>query len=156
MLGLRCNMEYPMVFVLSVFNHAHRTMNILYHAYAETIGLSDTSFWLLYALYERGLPCTQKDLCEAGLYKPQTIRSTLKKLEDKDLIQFDCTQGNKKDRHISLTTAGKEFIDSRIAPLVRAEERSFARLNEQERDTLIAVTQKHVAMLQEEIAHALS
>lgn len=75
-------MEQSTVFVLYSFNQAHKRMNVIYHDYAKAIGLSDAAFWLLYSVYEHGKPCTQKDLCQAWFYAPQTINSAIKAMQE--------------------------------------------------------------------------
>ena len=126
-------------------------MNVLYHNYAKAIGLSDSAFWLLYSLYEHGDPCTQKELCEAWFYAPQTINTALKFLEEKGLISLEFIPGNKKNKQIFFTKDGDNLVENKIAPLVRAEERSFDRLDEDEREILLALTQKHIGLLEEEL-----
>ena len=138
-------------FVLAAFNQAHKKMNVLYHHYAKSVGLSDTAFWLLYSLYEYGGPCTQKDLCEAWFYAPQTINTALKALEEKGVISLAFVPGNRKNKQIFFTKDGGELVRDRIVPLVLAEERSFERLDEGEREKLLSITQKHIALLEEEI-----
>ena len=144
-------MKSSTIFVLTVFNQAHKKMNVLYHNYAKAIGLSDSAFWLLYSLYEHGDPCTQKDLCEAWFYAPQTINTALKFLEGKGLISLKFVPGNKKNKQIFFTKDGEELVQNKIAPLVRAEERSFERLDADEREKLLALTQKHIGLLEEEL-----
>lgn len=63
-------MALSTVYTLAVFNQAHKKMNVLYHNYAKSAGMSDAAFWLLYSLYEHGRPCTQKDLCGSWFYAP--------------------------------------------------------------------------------------
>ncbi len=144
-------MKSSTIFVLTVFNQAHKKMNVLYHNYAKAIGLSDSAFWLLYSLYEHGDPCTQKELCEAWFYAPQTINTALKFLEEKGLISLEFIPGNKKNKQIFFTKDGDNLVENKIAPLVRAEERSFDRLDEDEREILLALTQKHIGLLEEEL-----
>lgn len=144
-------MKLPIVFVLSNFNQAHKKMNVLYHNYAKSVGLADAAFWLLYSLYEYGRPCTQKDLCNAWFYAPQTINSALKSLEEKGLIRLELAPKSKKNKQVLFTETGENLVKEKIAPLVRAEERSFERLDEQEREQLLTITQKHIGLLEEEI-----
>lgn len=144
-------MEQPIVFVLYNFNQAHKKMNVLYHDYAKSIGLSDAAFWLLYSVYEHGKPCTQKDLCNSWFYAPQTINSAIKAMEEQGYITLELLPSNKKNKQIFFTEKGKAFVKEKIAPLVQAEERSFERLDEVEREQLLAITQKHIGLLEEEI-----
>lgn len=144
-------MEASTVFVLATFNRLHKKMNVLYHDYAKSVGLSDAAFWLLYSLYEHGQPCTQKDLCSAWFYAPQTINSALKNLEEQGFIKLELAPKSRKNKQIFFSDKGKALIDEKIVPLVHAEERSFDRLEEQERSQLLALTQKHIELVEEEI-----
>ena len=144
-------MESSTVFVLAVFNRHHKKMNMLYHDYAKSVGLSDAAFWLMYSLYECGQPCTQKSLCAAWFYAPQTINSALKSMEEQGFITLEPAPKSRKNKQVFFTKAGKALVEEKIVPLVNAEERSFERLDKQERDQLLAITQKHIEILEEEI-----
>lgn len=144
-------MKQPILFVLYSFNQAHKKMNVLYHDYAKSIGLSDAAFWLLYSVYEHGRPCTQKDLCQAWFYAPQTINSAIKAMEEQGYIMLELAPKSRKNKQILFTEKGMEFVKEKIVPLVQAEERSFERLDEKEREQLLEITQKHIALLEEEI-----
>lgn len=144
-------MEQPIVFVLYNFNQAHKKMNVLYHDYAKSIGLSDAAFWLLYSVYEHGKPCTQKDLCHSWFYAPQTINSAIKSMEEQGYITLELVPKSRKNKQILFTEKGKAFVAEKIVPLVQAEERSFERLDVQERELLLQITQKHIGLLEEEI-----
>lgn len=144
-------MGFSTVFVLATFNRLHKKMNVLYHDYAKSVGLSDAAFWLMYSLYEYGQPCTQKDLCSAWFYAPQTINSALKSMEEQGFITLELAPKSRKNKQVFFTEAGKALVEEKIVPLVNAEERSFERLDEQERNQLLAITQKHIGILEEEI-----
>lgn len=144
-------MKTPIILVLAAFNRVHKRMNVLYHNYARDAGISDAAFWLMYSLYEKGGPCTQTELCEAWFFAPQTINSALKSLEKQGLITLDLAPNSRKNKQFFFTEAGEQLVEEKIMPLVRAEEQSFLRLNEQEREALLAITQKHIGILEEEI-----
>lgn len=144
-------METPIVLVLAAFNRAHKRMNVLYHNYARDAGISDAAFWLMYSLYEKGGPCTQTELCEAWFFAPQTINSALKSLEKQGLIILDSVPNSRKNKQFFFTEAGEQLVREKIIPLVQAEEQSFLRLDEQERNALLTITQKHIGILEEEI-----
>lgn len=148
-------MEIPIVLVLAEFNRAHKRLNVLYHNYAKEVGISDAAFWLMYSLYEKGGPCTQPELCEAWFFAPQTINSALKSLEKQGLIALDLAPNSRKNKQFFFTEAGEKLAKEKIAPLVQAEEQSFFRLDEQERNALLAITQKHINVLEEEINRIL-
>lgn len=144
-------MNTPIILVLAAFNRAHKRMNVLYHNYAKAAGISDAAFWLMYSLYEKGGPCTQTELCQIWFFTPQTINSALKSLEKQGLITLDFAVNSRKNKQFFFTSTGEQFVQEKIVPLVQAEERSFLRLDEQEREALLAITQKHIDILEEEI-----
>ena len=148
-------MRTPIISVLAAFNRAHKRMNILYHNYARDAGISDAAFWLMYSLYEKGEPCTQTELCEAWFFTPQTINSALKSLEKQGLITLDYAPNSRKNKQFFFTETGEKLVKEKITPLVQAEEKSFLRLNVQEREALLAITQKHIGILEEEINRIL-
>ncbi|MCI8408427.1 MAG: MarR family transcriptional regulator [Lachnospiraceae bacterium] len=144
-------METPIILVLAAFNRAHKRMNVLYHNYAKDAGISDAAFWLMYSLYEKGGPCTQTELCEAWLFAPQTINSALKSLEKQGLITMELAPNSRKNKQFFFTGTGEQLVKEKIIPLIHAEEQSFLRLNEQERNALLVITQKHIDILEKEI-----
>lgn len=148
-------MENSIVLVLSEFNRAHKRLNVLYHNYAKKAGMSDAAFWLMYSLYEKGGPCTQTELCEAWFFAPQTINSALKSLEKQGLIALELVPNSRKNKQFFFTEEGEKLVKEKIAPLVLAEEQSFLRLDEQERNTLLTITKKHINVLEEEINRIL-
>lgn len=145
-------MEFSTVFVLATFNRLHKKMNVLYHDYAKSVGLSDAAFWLMYSLYECGQPCTQKSLCASWFYAPQTINSALKSMEERGFITLELAPKSRKNKQVFFTETGKALVEEKIVPLVNAEERSFERLDELERNQLLTITQKHIEILEEEIS----
>ncbi len=148
-------MKVSTVFVMAAFNRLHKRMDVLYHDYAKSVGLSDAAFWLLYSLYEYGEPCTQKDLCTVWFFAPQTINSALKKLEKKGFISLEQAPESRKNKQVILTEEGEALVNKKVVPLVKAEQRSFERLTESERNQLLKITQRHIEVLEEEINRIL-
>lgn len=136
---------------LALFNQLYKEMDEIYHQYAKRQGISDTALWLLYSLYEDGAGYTQRELCSAWHYPPQTINSALKNLVNQGYIQLKPVEGNQKNKRIVLTEAGKELMREVIFPLIRAEKRTFQRLEKSERDTLLSLTHKYVSLLKSEV-----
>ena len=57
-------------------NRQYNETNALYHAAAVQFGLSDTAFWILYALYSSAAPLTQVQMAPNGACpsRPSTRR----------------------------------------------------------------------------------
>ena len=136
---------------LALFNQLYKEMDEIYHQYAKRRGISDTALWLLYSLYEDGAGYTQRELCSAWHYPPQTINSALKSLVNQGYIRLKPVEGNQKNKRIVLTEAGNEMMREVIFPLVQAEKRTFQRLEKSERDTLLSLTHKYVSLLKGEV-----
>lgn len=136
---------------LAEFNRLHKKMNVIYHDYAKSVGLSDAAFWLMYSLHEHNRPRTQRDLCEEWCYAPQTINSALKILEENGFIALLPTPENRKNKQVCLTESGEKLVMEKVVPLIRAEERSFERMDERERESMLETTRKHITILAEEI-----
>lgn len=136
---------------LALFNQLYKEMDEIYHQYAKRQGISDTALWLLYSLYEDGAGYTQRELCSAWHYPPQTINSALKSLVNQGYIRLKPVEGNQKNKRIVLTEAGNEMMQEIISPLIRAEKRTFQRLEKSERDALLSLTHKYVSLLKGEV-----
>ncbi len=135
----------------ATFNQLYKEMDEIYHAYAKRHGVSDTALWLLYSLCENRAACTQKELCSAWHYPPQTINSALKRLEKQGLVTLRFRSENHKNKWVMLTEAGKTYAQAIIAPLIAAEQRTFQGLKKTERETLVALTQKYAILLRDQI-----
>ena len=57
------SMENLITGQLAIFNQLYKQMDETYHQYAKKLGISDTTLWLLYSLYESDVSYTQRELC---------------------------------------------------------------------------------------------
>lgn len=140
-------MQEPMMEELVLFNRIYKEMDQIYHMYAKQCGLSDASLWLLYSLCERET-YTQREICAAWHYPPQTINSALKALEKQGFIVLEPIAGNQKNKLVVLTQEGEALKESVICPLILAEQEAFAGLSKRERESLLMLTKKYVELLQ--------
>ncbi len=136
---------------LAVFNQLYREMDEVYHLYAKRHGISDSALWLLYSLQESDVAYTQRELCAAWHYPPQTIHSAIKGLVKQGLLALEAVPGNQKNKRIVLTDKGKDMVQRVISPLILAEQRTFQSLEEKERAALLSHTQKYVELLRREV-----
>lgn len=144
-------MENNITDPLAVFHQLYRKMDEIYHLYAKRLGIPDTTLWLLYSLYESDAAYTQRELCSAWHYPPQTVNSALKSLEKQEVIVLKPVPGNQKNKRIVLTEKGKKFTHMIISPLILAEQRTFQSLKKEEKETLLFLTRKYIDLLQIEV-----
>ncbi len=136
---------------LAEFNRLYKKMDEVYHQYAKRLGMSDMALWLLYSLYESGIPCTQRDFCAAWHYPPQTVNSALNNLEKQQIIERKAIPGNRKNKQIVLTEKGRCYMERTIFPLMDAEQQAFLKMDETERTQLLSLTRKYAELLDREV-----
>lgn len=144
-------MEKTALEQLIAFNQLHKEMDILYHNYAKSVGLSDTAFWILYCVSERNGMLTQRELCSDWSYAPQTVNSALKELEKRGIVRLELLPGNRRNKQIQLTEGGQRLMAQSIAPLMSAELAAFATLGAEDSSRLLSITEKHISILEDEI-----
>ena len=126
----------------------------IYHGYARSHGLSDTALWLLYSLRIYKEPLTQRRLSETWHTSPQTINSALKTLEKRGCVALEPLPGGRRDRMIVLTSQGEKVVQAVIDPLIEAENRSIAQLDETEQTMLLSLTERLINSIGEELGNS--
>lgn len=136
------------------WNSLYQQLNETYRQYATQKGVSETTLWLLYFLCEHGGSCEQRALCRSLLDPPQTVNSSLKKLEQQGLVSLQLVAGIRKNKEVSLTEAGEQFAKTIVLPLMAAEQQSFSDLSEREQLQMLTLMQKHQDLLRMELERA--
>lgn len=132
---------------LVIINQVCEMIDDIYYRYAMSFGITDTELSILYALYEHDGEYMQSDICREWSYSLQTIHTTVKNMEKKNLIELQRRDGNKKNKYIHLTTDGKQLIDSIMAPLTKAEEEALQALTDEEQNIFLSLLQKYANTL---------
>lgn len=109
----------------------------LYHKIANYYNLSDSSFWILYVLYQNPEGCTQKAFYSDWYFNKQTINSSIKYLENKGYITLKFEENSKKFKRIYITQKGIELSKNTIARVIEIENRVFSEKEEKEMNIVI-------------------
>lgn len=134
-------------------NQISKRLDVQYHAYGSYMGLSDPAIWILYSICEEGdKNITQNDLAARWFYPKQTVNSTVAVLIEKGYLRLDQLPGMRSGKAVRLTGEGKRLCEEKIYPLFAAEENSLMRLTEEERETLVGLSEKQCNMFEEEIS----
>ena len=104
--------------------------------------MSDCAFWLLYTLRSEEAPLTQTQLSEQLSLPKQTVNSALKKLVEEGVLRLEAADGNLKNKRVCLTEAGEAFPRRTVDRVFGVESAAAARLTEEERSALVALSQK--------------
>lgn len=141
-------MGNPMTEELREYNRVYKETNEIYHSIAKGLGLSDSAFDVFYALYILGDGCQQKDICGYSYTSKQTIHSSIRRLEQEELLET--RPGRGREIHIFPTQAGRLLMKEKIAPVVEAENRALLRLPQKERQQFLRLLREYAGNLREE------
>lgn len=128
----------------------YKAREAIYHDAAVKCGLSDSVFWIFYALCEAEREYTQNDLCNEWFCPKQTVNSAISTLVKNGYVYLEVVPGTRNRKIIRLTEAGKQFSQQNVQAFIESERRAFSRLTEQERQTYLALEDKHLSLLREE------
>lgn len=138
---------------LSRLNKLSKQQDEIYHQCAKQAGITDTQFWVLYALCEREY-CTlcQNTFCENWCYSKQTVNTAVANLEKAGLLSMTYAKGSRKQKDIMLTPKGKAFCDRHIRTLMQAESNALQRLTSDERENFFRLQELFLSSLQQELS----
>lgn len=130
---------------LKKYNRLYRKMDEFYHNIAVKTGLSDSVFWILYAICEYGDGCLQRDICAAFCVSKQTIHSAIHRMEKDGYLYL--TEGRGRDKHIYLTKEGQRLMEENIVPVVRRENEALAKMGKENSKELLRLTERYMQFL---------
>lgn len=138
------------------YNRTYKHLDELYADYAKLCGLSESEFWIMYALAETGSMRTQKDLCEWWSSSKQTINSALKGLEKEGVVTLTSTEENKKAKYITLTDKGVVMVETIIKPIMYAEQQAFKKMGKEASEEYLRLDKMYSDILETEMKIAMA
>lgn len=133
---------------LMLLNHRLKENDDWYQQTAKQLGMSDSTFWILYMLYDYRGGITQSEICSLSCFPKQTINSSLKKLENDSIIEL-IPGADARSKNIILTAAGHELMKKTIIKVRRTEHEALNRMTDEEKDILISALDKFTRLLNE-------
>lgn len=130
----------------------YRESDKLYYELARDCGLSETAYWIMYALEVSGGSVKQRQIADDFSYSKQTVNSSLKTLAARGLVELAPAADDRRAKLVSLTATGRAFADERIRPAVAAEDRAFTSLAPAERAELIRLVRAYASAIDTELA----
>ncbi len=134
---------------LKDFNSATKEFDELYHLIANKHNISDSAFWILYEIRLNDSPLTQSKLCKSVFLPKQTINSSLKILEEGDILSLVSSTDNKKNKLIILTPKGVSLAEKIIDDVIKAELKTLDTIDENELAIFLKVYHKYLQSLKE-------
>lgn len=112
--------------------------------------MTDTAFWVLYAIAHSEEQMTQNNLCSDFFFPVQTIHSAINNLRKDGLVELQVIPGTRNRKAILLTEKGKAFVANTINKADEIEKNAFMRFNEEERELYLSLFKRHIEYLKSE------
>ena len=135
---------------LQILNRLYKESDHIYSRLASKLGMTDTTFWVLYAIAHSEEPMTQNDLCSDFFFPVQTIHSAIINLRKDGLVELQVIPGTRNRKAILLTEKGKTFVEDRISKADEIEKNAFMCFKEEEREQYLSLFRMHIEYLKTE------
>ena len=122
----------------------------LYDQWAKRTGETGNTLAIFYAL-ESGELYTQKQLSEEFLIPKQTLNSIVKDCIAKGYIRLAPSPENHREKLLCLTEAGREYVDSFLAPLLAIEQYAVGQMEQEYGDAVLKGLEKFCEVFQQQL-----
>lgn len=136
---------------LEIMNQQIKELTGIYHQAAAKSGISDNEFWVWYTLLVMENEHSQQDICDIWSLPKQTVNSVVANLVKKNFVHLEVIPGTRNRKIIRLTETGKKYGQNIVQHILEAEQRTIARMSDQERQTCISLLGKYIHLLREEL-----
>ncbi|WP_458407213.1 MarR family winged helix-turn-helix transcriptional regulator [Anaerotignum sp.] len=100
--------------------------------------LSDAELCVMYAL-DDGKPHSQREIAQEWLVPKTSVNTIVKRWEKDGLLTLTPIMGKRREMHIMLTDAGREYAKGFMGFIYRAEDKALKRTLEKYSDEFIEV-----------------
>lgn len=135
---------------LQALNRLYKESDHIYSSLASKLGMTDTAFWVLYAIAHSDEPMTQNDLCSDFFFPVQTIHSAINNLRRDGLLELRVIPGTKNRKAILLTEKGESFVAATINKADEIEKNALLCFDEHERELYLSLFRRHIEYLKTE------
>jgi len=129
--------------ILALYN-----IDEVYYVSEKKKRLSDAELCIMYAL-DDGQPHSQKEICDEWLVPKTTVNTITKKWEAQGYLTLTPIPGKRREMHIMLTDAGRDYAKSFMGFLYRAEDTAMKKTLEKYSDEFIEAIEFFGASLKE-------
>lgn len=140
---------------LSVSEQIIKQNRDFFHIYshiASGLGLSESSFWIMYIISDSDNDYTQQKICNEWLFSKQTINSAIKCLEDRGYIYLvKARLPDVRKKYIKLTCMGEKFVKNHIVCIHQAEQNAIAKMTLQEQKNYLELSEKYILGLRKTV-----
>ncbi len=127
------------------FNRLTKAFSDLYRSICVQSKMSASTFDILYSIAALGDGCCQKDICAYSFSSKQTIHSSIRKLEQEEILYMKPGKG--REMQIFLTEKGRHYVDEKITPIIAMENQAFKQMAPEQRTSLLFLTETYLTYL---------
>jgi len=129
--------------ILALYN-----IDEVYYVNEKKKRLSDAELCIMYAL-DHDQPHSQKEICDDWLVPKTTVNTIAKKWEAQGYLTLTPIPGKRREMHIMLTDAGREYAKSFMSFLYKAEDKALKKTLDKYSDEFIEVIEYFAESLKE-------
>ena len=130
-------------------NYLTSETQALYHQASLRLGITDSVSIVLYTIYDTGENCLLSDIYKKSVISKQTVNSAIRGLEADGILYLEQYTGRAKK--IILTEKGKDYVNSTVAKLYKAEVQAFDSWSTEEINTYIRLMEKYADCFRKQI-----
>lgn len=129
------------------YNNIMKESDEIYRFAAKTLGLSDSTFWILYVFRTEKEELTLREICNVLYQSKQTVHSALKKMERDGYIQTEGEVGDRRSKLIKLTSKGERLAEETVDRVIALECKAFSGMSDEEQQVFINLFRKYTGLL---------
>ena len=119
------------------FFAAWTAVDSMYDEYAKEVGITYTLLIVLDFLYYSEGDVTQTNICSASYCPKQTVNSVINGLQKKGYVELHELPGDRRNKCVRLTAAGREYAERLLSRMWRAETTAVEMLDEETAESMI-------------------
>ena len=113
---------------LELINQQIKELVGIYRGAVSRSGISENEFWVWYSLVAGDDEYSQQDICSTWSLSKQTVNTIVMHMAQKGFVTLEVVPGTRNRKNIRLTQAGREYGESIVTPISRAEQKAFKKL----------------------------
>ena len=131
------------------YNRLLSEIDEVYHVVAIRQGFSDSAMAILYALSDNNGQCRLPELIKLSGVNKQTVNSSLRKLEQDDIVYLEPAGG--KSKRVCLTEKGFSTVHGTVDRVLDVEKKIYSSWSQEEWELYVKLTERYLCQLREEM-----
>lgn len=111
--------------LLKTMNYQTKRIEAIYYKIALNLKMSESAFWILYALAEAEQECSQQEISEELSISRQTINSAIQNLMQREYVFLEQSSISARRKNVRLTEKRKTFCERKYCAFARSRTAGF-------------------------------